>query len=244
MSQVIVGYGVVGKNMHKIFPDAAIHDPAKGLDATGHYDVAFVCVPTEACEDGSLDMTIVEDAVDQWLDKVDAVCVKSTVMPGFVEGFIGKPVVHSPEFFGGTPSANAINYDFVILGGGRHHCDVVAEQYKLVKSGYFKIIYTDSRTAELAKLMENSWIATKVTFCNEWAKIADAAIVNYTELRELWLLDSRVSPSHTWVFRDGPGWSSHCLEKDVPAAIASSTSFGYTPHFMLSVVESNKKHKS
>ena len=41
--------------------------------------------------------------------------------------------------------------------------------------------------------------------------------VDYEELRELFVLDPRVNPSHTFVDRMHPYWSSHCLDKDVPA---------------------------
>lgn len=76
---------------------------------------------------------------------------------------------------------------------------------------------TDSRTAELTKYMENSFLATKVSFCQQFYFIASEMDVDYEELRELFVLDPRVNPSHTFVDRLHPYWSSHCLDKDVPA---------------------------
>ena len=86
--------------------------------------------------------------------------------------------------------------------------------------------------------MENSWLATKVTFCNEFYRIANQAGVDYEELRELFILDPRVNPSHTFVYRDQPYWASHCLNKDVPA-IASM----FEAPLLESVININNKHK-
>ena len=65
--------------------------------------------------------------------------------------------------------------------------------------------------------MENSYLATKVSFCQQFYVIAEKIGVDYEELRELFVLDPRVEKSHTFVYRDKPYWSSHCLDKDVPA---------------------------
>lgn len=65
--------------------------------------------------------------------------------------------------------------------------------------------------------MENSWLATKVSFCGQFYELAQSLGVKYEELRELFVLDERVSPSHTFIYAEHPYWSSHCLNKDVPA---------------------------
>jgi UDP-glucose 6-dehydrogenase len=57
----------------------------------------------------------------------------------------------------------------------------------------------------------------KVSFCTQFYNIAEKARVDYEELRELFVLDPRVNPAHTFVYRDHPYWDSHCLNKDVNA---------------------------
>ena len=69
--------------------------------------------------------------------------------------------------------------------------------------------------------MENAYLATKVSFCNQFFDIAEHLGVSYEELRELFILDPRVNPSHTFVYRDAPYWDSHCLNKDVKAIAES-----------------------
>ena len=63
--------------------------------------------------------------------------------------------------------------------------------------------------------MENSYLATKVSFCQQFYNLAEQIGVDYEELRELFILDPRVNPSHTFVYRDKPYWDTVCLNKDV-----------------------------
>ena len=98
--------------------------------------------------------------------------------------------------------------------------------------------FTGRKTAELCKYMENCYLATKVTFCNEFFRIAEKLGVCYEEMRELVVLDPRIGPSHTFVYRDRPFWQSHCLDKDVRAVAEWSGS-----EFLKSVIDANERHK-
>ncbi len=98
-------------------------------------------------------------------------------------------------------------------------CKKAAQIYSRVINGYYKFYFTDTVTAELAKYMLNSFLALKVTFCNEFADVAKKYNVSYPELRELFIADSRISPSHTFVYEDKPYYDSHCFNKDIPALI-------------------------
>ena len=86
--------------------------------------------------------------------------------------------------------------------------------------------------------MENSFLATKVSFCQQFWNIANEIGVDYEELRELFVLDPRVNPSHTFVYDDHPYWDSHCLNKDVPA-IADA----YNAELLNAVIAFNEKQK-
>jgi UDPglucose 6-dehydrogenase len=63
--------------------------------------------------------------------------------------------------------------------------------------------------------MENSFIATKVSFVNEFYDLAETIGVNFNELRELWLADSRVSRHHTYCYGNNRGFAGKCLPKDL-----------------------------
>jgi UDPglucose 6-dehydrogenase len=246
MNIAIIGYGIVGKNMHKIFPEAEIIDPPKGLLKTSELktDIAFICVPTPSNPDGSCNIDLVENAIKE--NESEIYCIKSTVTPGTTRKLTlkyKKRLVFSPEFFGETIDANNQDYDFVILGGDTVHCIRVAEIYKRKYTGRFHIRCTDSITSELAKYFENSYLAMKVTFCQEFFRIAEAVGVNYDELRELFILDPRVNPSHTVVYRDQPYYDSKCLNKDLPAIAAFARSINTPAVLLENVIARNATFK-
>jgi len=210
---LIVGYGVVGKHIEQEFHNLkpTIYDPLiKDSTYEGHYDFAFICVPTD--HKNGCDTSIVEQSIQNISASIYV--VKSTVPPGTCAK-LGPNVVFSPEHYGSTQHAPTPN--FVILGGNRGDTAKVAELYSRVKTGSFRCIFTTLETAELSKYMLNCYLAMKVTFCAEFNKIADKIGVAYPELRELFVADERVGPSHTFVYPDKPYYDSHCFNKDVPS---------------------------
>jgi len=95
----LIGYGYVGKGMHKIFPDAILYDIDKGSkdEVNQNAELAIVCVPTPIAEDGSCDASIVEEAVC-WLN-TPYILIKSTVSPGTTDKF-RKKFVFLPNILG------------------------------------------------------------------------------------------------------------------------------------------------
>lgn len=243
---LIIGYGTVGHNLaaelSALQPD--IYDKYKPDENTRQdgerYDVAFVCVDTPyvpgecVCDTREVENAILENDADIFV-------VKSTVLPGTVahlEEVTGKTVIFSPEYYGGTQHCNNFDFPFTILGGDRAACLKAQQILQRVYDGRHTFRITDSRTAELAKYMENAFLATKVSFCTQFWSVANRIGVDYEELRELFTLDPRVGKSHTFVYDETPFWKSHCLDKDVPA-IAET----YGMDFLLSVIEFNERMK-
>lgn len=220
---LIIGFGVVGANLarelERISPDTC--DKYKGIEAEhDRHDVGFVCVDTPLV-DGALDCTEVENAVRE--NDCEVYVVKSTVPVGYTDSLAektGKRVVFSPEYYGATQHCLNFDFDFTILGGKTKDCAYVQQVLQDVYDGRHTFAFSDARTAELAKLMENSWIACKVSFCIDFKEACDELGLEYSRLRELFVLDPRVNPSHTYVYDEHPYFYSHCLDKDVPAAAA------------------------
>jgi UDPglucose 6-dehydrogenase len=124
----------------------------------------------------------------------------------------------SPEYVGetlGHPLLSANPQTFIILGGWKQVTNKFAEAWTLVTNSYTKIYQVTSETAELCKLMENSFLATKVMFVNEFFDLAEGTGVDYNELREIWLADPRMSRTHSYAYRDNKGFSGKCLPKDL-----------------------------
>ena len=239
---LIVGYGNIGKHMYAELEHAGdmyIYDPIQGYDDMNKCDIAFICVPTDMLPDGSCDISIVEGAVRCTDAKL--IVIKSTVPIGTCRMLLSKydkRIVFSPEYYG-TTIQSPKSPDFVILAGNKVDCDEVAELYYRVKGAHFRIKYTDYKTAELAKYMENCFLALKVTFCAEFATIAKEFDISYPELRELFVLDERMGDSHTYIHSDQPYYDSHCLNKDVPALIKQTDK----AHLMKSVQNINQQKK-
>ena len=220
---LITGYGVVG---HHLATEIAalnplIYDKYKEPYTTRPsvpIDLEFVCVDTPLTETSLCDRTEVYNVLRQTTAKV--VVIKSTVLPGTTaharEQF-GKRIVFSPEFYGGTQHCNNFQFDYTVLGGEKADCLYVQQILQDCYDARHSFRITDSTTAELLKYMENSWLATKVSFCAQFAQLAEEFGVCYEDLRELFILDPRVNPSHTFVYDDHPYWDSHCLNKGVPA---------------------------
>lgn len=246
MKGLIVGYGVVGKNLHREYKALTldIYDKFKTEYNTKKsdtvYDIAFICVDTPfISKDNPCDISQVEEAICE--NDARIYVIKSTVLPGTTQALCekyNKTIIFSPEYYGGTQHCNRFNFDFTILGWDKKACIEVQQALQHCFDGRHTFHITDSKTAELTKYMENSYLATKVSFCCAFNEIAESYGVNYEELRELFILDPRINPSHTFVYRSSPYWNSHCLNKDVRAIAYQNNN-----KFLNGVIEYNEKCK-
>lgn len=242
----IVGKGVVGSAMVDLFPDAAIYDPGLSIgtkEEINECDIAFLCVPTPMGIDKSCDTSIAEDCI-KWIES-KIIVVRSTVPVGFCEQqskITGKTIIFQPEFLGETvahPFVNELTREWLILGGEKEYVDKVICAYQEIYNADISIYITDSKTAELCKYMENSFLALKVTFCNEFYDLANALGIDYNSLRELFLADPRIGRSHTFVYNDKRGYSGKCLPKDVNAIIKQGEKVNVDMTLMKAVDEKN-----
>jgi len=253
-SVLIVGYGHVGRQIGKYFDQADYVDVdgvirRQGDGGTGRhgdgerYELGFICVPTPQMDDGCCDTSCVREAYARFGRLARYWCIKSTVEVGTTES-LGTNICFSPEYYGeslGHPLADVSRETFVILGGPAHVTHPFAVAWSLVTNSCTRIYQTDARTAELCKLMENSWLATKVSFCNQFYDLAGAAGVDWHELRELWLADPRVSRSHTYVYPNNRGWGGKCLPKDTANLCAWARQQGQPATLIEAVREYNAR---
>lgn len=241
---LIIGYGTVGHNLEKeianINPD--IYDKYNVMFNTKKkikYDVAFICVDTPLKQDYTLDVTEVRNAIEE--NDSEIYVIKSTCPLGTVDWLkkeTGKRIIFSPEYYGGTQHCNNFTFDFTILGGAKEDCLPVQQLLQHCYDGRHTFRITDSKTAELVKFMENSFLATKVSFCIQFYEICKKHNLSYEELRELFILDKRMGDSHTFVYDDKPYWDSHCLNKDVPCI----ANMEFAP-LLMDVVDFNNKQR-
>lgn len=245
MNILIIGYGNIGKHIYnELNPlKPCIYDPNNPRFSkypNKQIDIAFICVPTDSLPDGSCDLSIVDQVVQECTAKI--IVIKSAVPVGTTEMLANKynkRIIISPEYYG-TTQHSSNSPEFLILGGNISDCVEVAQIFYKVKNGKFRIMYTTAKTAELAKYMENCFLALKVTFCNEFAQVAADYEVPYELLREAFVMDERMGDSHTFVLDEQPFYDSHCLNKDVPAFLHMAN--GKAP-LMKSVYQINQQLK-
>lgn len=273
----IVGYGVVGKGVHRLLKDSvvAIYDPhidtlgEMTADSLGYkeeefkdpsmfedLDMVVICVMTKENIDGTCDTSIVESSL-RWLREYcpsAVVIIKSAVVPSEVKRLLKEynlRLVISPEYMGEskyfTPfwkypdPVNMESHTWQIFGGDAKDTTICVEIFKRRMSVDTQFWQTDAVTASLAKYIENSFFATKVTFCNEWFDIAKSYNVDWNELRELWLLDPRINKNHTLVFERDRGYGGKCFPKDVKAIINDVGKIGYSADLMKAVDGVNER---
>lgn len=257
MKIAIIGMGHVGKNMRDLFaPHAGLvtFDQADGTDyphgELSSCDFAVVCVDTPPGPGGEGDITNVTDAVSRL--PVDRILLKSTVPPGttdLLSDTTGKQICFSPEYVGESSYYNpyctdAASVPFVVLGGPpeirRWFIDALLPVLGPVKT-YFQCTAVE---AEIIKYMENSFFATKIAFVNEFWEICRRLGADFHSVREGWLLDPRVEPSHTAVFAEQRGFGGKCLPKDLSAIVAAARQAGYVPALLEQVITSNQRFRT
>lgn len=248
----IIGYGHVGKAMHVLFTDAALYDEPLDIGTKqdiNNCNIAFICVPTPMADSGKCDTSIVEEVIS-WC-AAEILVIRSTVYVGFTDKMCekyNKNIIFQPEYYGETaahPFADLANRSWLSFGGNNDEViSKVIELYKTVYNSNIKIYITDAKTAELAKYMENSFYAVKVTFCNEFYDIAKKLHVNYDKVREVWLADPRIGSSHTFVYEDNRGYGGKCLPKDIASIIYQADEVNADAALLKATVEKNIKLRS
>ena len=205
-------------------------------------EIVFICVPSPMSGDGSCDTSIVESTV-KWL-KVPLIVIKSTIPPGTTDYLIKKykkSIVFNPEFLREkTNIKDMLEVDRTVLGGDIKLTQQVVDVYKKVYDSEMIYVQTTSVLAELTKYTINCYLATKVTFFNEIASICDVLGINYDQLREIVLLDRRITKSHTLVNK---GFGGACLPKDLNGLISHAQSKGYEPELLKEVWASNLRFR-
>lgn len=227
MGVAIIGSeGWVGRAMQSVFPEAVKYDlayPGIGTrDEVNAQDVAFVCVPTPNREDGSLDMSIVEDVV-RWCE-CPLIVIRSTLQPGTADRLAretDKNIVVQPEYLGETvshPLFNEGERPFLIIGGRPENRRKLIELYWSVYNANINIRQVSLLEAEVIKLSENRAIMFKVAQCQELYDACEAAGVDYYTVRDaVYGDDPRFNLWFTAVYPDARGANSKCIPKDVLA---------------------------
>jgi len=259
----IVGMGHVGSNMYKLFNDAMIYDTKytrmydiltdkemdqKYKNRINECDVTFVCVPTPQNEDGSCNTSAVEEVL-QWC-KSKLIILRSTVYIGFTREMATKYnrlIVFQPEYYGETvahPLVNLSERQWLTFGGEKEGIDLAIQAYQTVMNSNVRIYQVSYEEAEMAKYLENAYLATKVIFCNEAYDLCKKMNIDYNQVREVWAVaDPRIGSSHTFVYPDNRGFGGSCLPKDTSALLYTAKQNNVELGVLDAVCKMNMKYK-
>src|SRR6188472_1298969 len=193
-------------------------------------DAVFISVGTPSRRgDGHADLSYVYAAareIAQAMSHFTVVVTKSTVPVGTgdeVERVIRgeRPdaefaVVSNPEFLReGAAIRDFKHPDRIVVGTSESRAkDVMNEIYRPLYLNAAPILYTGRRTAELIKYAANAFLATKITFINEVADLAEQVGADVQEIARGIGLDNRIGPKF---LHPGPGYGGSCFPKDTTA---------------------------
>ncbi len=202
-------------------------------------DVHFVGVGTPQQKDGyAADMTYVNAAIDgliPYLRPGDIVAGKSTVPVGTAAGLAervtptGATLVWNPEFLReGFAVKDTVDPDRLVAGvpagdEGERAADILREVYHPAIAKQTPFIVTDYATAELVKVAANAFLATKISFINAMAEIAEVTGADVTQLADAIGHDARIGRRFLGA---GIGFGGGCLPKDIRAFSARAEELG------------------
>jgi UDPglucose 6-dehydrogenase len=219
-------------------------------------DAVFIAVGTPSRRgDGHADLTYVYDAareVSRALNGFTVVITKSTVPVGTgdeVERVMRQTradadfaVVSNPEFLREGAAIRDFKLpDRIVIGTEDERAKaVMSEIYRPLYLNRSPIMYTERRTAELIKYAANAFLATKITFINEIADLAEKVGANVQEVARGIGLDNRIGSKF---LHAGPGFGGSCFPKDTLALIKTGQDYEAPIRIVETVVAVNDQRK-
>ena len=216
--------------------------------------VIFLALPTPPGEDGSADLKYilgVAHDLGKILKDYKVIVDKSTVPVGTAEkvhAAIAKncegefDVVSNPEFLReGVAVEDFMKPDRVVIGTESERArKIMADLYApFVRQGN-PVIFMDERSAELTKYAANSFLATKISFMNEIARLCELMGADVDMVRRGIGGDERIGKRFLF---PGIGYGGSCFPKDVQALVKSASDVKYDFRILDAVMEVNEKQK-
>jgi UDPglucose 6-dehydrogenase len=225
-------------------------------DAVAQADTVFIAVGTPSRRgDGHADLSYVHAAAREIAENVrgfTVVITKSTVPVGTgdeVERIISETnpqadvvVASNPEFLReGAAIRDFKHPDRIVVGTEDERArKVIAEIYRPLYLNQAPIMYTGRRTAELIKYAANAFLATKITFINEIADLAERVGADVQEVARGIGLDNRIGSKF---LHAGPGFGGSCFPKDTRALVKTAEDYDVPLRIVEAVLAVNDARK-
>lgn len=231
------------------------------IAAIHHAQVQFIAVGTPPDEDGSADLRYVlavAATIGEHMERDQIIINKSTVPVGSadnvraeVEKVLAKrgrsdihfDVVSNPEFLKeGSAVSDCQKPDRIIIGTDSDTTvEVMRELYAPFNRNRDKIIVMDVKSAELTKYAANCMLATKISFMNEMANLAERLGADIEAVRQGIGSDPRIG--YHFIY-PGVGYGGSCFPKDLQALIRASDAINFDAKVLKAVELRNKEQKA
>jgi len=231
-------------------------DPARAVD---HGLFLLIAVGTPPDEDGSADLRhvlTVARSIGEHLTRYAIVVTKSTVPVGTADqvrqqvqstmaarnAAVEFDVVSNPEFLKeGAAIEDFMRPDRVIVGTDNPRTtELIRALYEPFTRNHDRLVVMDIRSAELTKYAANAMLATKISFMNELAAVAERVGADIEKVRIGIGSDPRIGYSFIY---PGVGYGGSCFPKDVKALIHSASRVGHDAELLRAVEAVNERQK-
>jgi UDPglucose 6-dehydrogenase len=231
-------------------------DAQEGID---HGRFIFIAVGTPPKDDGSSDLRYVEAVATTIGEKLTFPAIvinKSTVPVGTADRVreiiasklaergvdIAFDVVSNPEFLKeGAAIDDFQRPDRIVVGAeSPESIEAMRQLYAPFNRNHNRFMVMDIRSAELTKYAANAMLATKISFMNEIANIAERVGANIESVRVGIGSDERIGYNFIYA---GIGYGGSCFPKDVRALVNTAQSAGYEPQLISSIEDVNQRQK-
>ncbi|OZI66360.1 UDP-glucose dehydrogenase family protein [Bordetella genomosp. 11] len=236
-----------------------LHFTTDVADSVRHGDVQFIAVGTPPGEDGSADLQYVLEAarnIARHMDGRKIIVDKSTVPVGTADKVrqvvadvlaqrgVDYPfsVASNPEFLKeGAAIQDFMSPDRVIVGADDDYAvSVMRRIYEPFQRTHDRLMVMDVRSAELTKYAANAMLATRISFMNEMANLAEILDADIEQVRRGIGADPRIGYQFLY---PGPGYGGSCFPKDVQALVRTAEQHGLPMRVIQAVETANEAQK-
>lgn len=239
--------------MQTNFAEGRLHF-SNNYDSVSKAEAVFLAVGTPSSDDGAADLKYIFGACDSiapHLRDGSIVVVKSTVPVGtgnkvreHLKSKTNKKifVVNNPEFLKeGSAVEDFMKPERIIIGCQEDAAGLVVEElYEPFNRQVKRTIRMTNISSEMTKYAANCFLATKISFMNEVAKLCDVMGADVEEVRHGISTDSRIGSQFLY---PGPGYGGSCFPKDVKALVYTAREHGTSFQIVEAVEKVNKEQK-
>jgi UDPglucose 6-dehydrogenase len=241
----------LGELIERAFDNHLLTVHESNLDAVNGAQVIFLTLPTPPSSDGSADLQILHDVVDELapvLGEDQLIVTKSTVPVGTADALrvrlraVGclAGVASNPEFLAeGSAVSDFMRAERIVVGAFEsEHADLLGDLYTGLPA---QIVKTDPVSAELVKYAANAYLATRLTYANAIANISEVVGADALQVLEAVGMDRRIGRHF---MRPGPGYGGSCFPKDTRALLSITNTLGYSFPLLDAVVATDAAQRT